>query len=54
MYVMNAIEEIEKLVKLRDRGVLTEEEFQELKAETLGMEKPSALVKTDNPKKKQK
>ncbi len=28
---MNAIEEIEKLAKLRDRGVLTEEEFQEFK-----------------------
>lgn len=45
---MNVADEIEKLVKLRDRGVLTEEEFQELKAETLGIEKPSALVKTDN------
>ena len=41
---MNVADEIEKLVKLRDRGVLSEEEFQELKAETLGMEKPSALV----------
>jgi tetratricopeptide (TPR) repeat protein len=51
---MNAIEEIEKLVKLRDRGVLTEEEFQELKAETLGMEKSSASIKTDNPKKETK
>jgi uncharacterized protein YnzC (UPF0291/DUF896 family) len=28
---MNAIEEIEKLAKLRDRGVLTDEEFKELK-----------------------
>jgi uncharacterized protein YnzC (UPF0291/DUF896 family) len=35
---MNAIEEIEKLAKLRDRGVLTEEEFQELKAYTLSSE----------------
>jgi hypothetical protein len=29
---MNAIEEIEKLAKLRDRGVLTDKEFKELKA----------------------
>jgi tetratricopeptide (TPR) repeat protein len=35
---MNAIEEIEKLAKLRDRGVLTEEEFQELKVYTLSSE----------------
>lgn len=45
---MNVADEIEKLVKLRDRGVLTEEEFHELKAETLGMEKSRALVETDN------
>lgn len=35
---MNAIEEIEKLAKLRERGVLTDEEFKELKAATLAME----------------
>jgi Short C-terminal domain len=35
---MNAIVEIEKLAKLRDRGVLTEEEFQELKVYTLSSE----------------
>ncbi len=35
---MNVADEIEKLIKLRYRGVLTREEFQELKAYTLGTE----------------
>jgi hypothetical protein len=35
---MNTIEEIEKLAKLRDRGVLTDEELKNLKATTLATE----------------
>lgn len=49
---MNAIEELEKLAKLRDRGVLTDEEFRELKAYTLSSDdnQPPAIDKsiTDN------
>ncbi len=42
---MNVIEEIEKLAKLREKGILTDEEFKELKAATLAMDDNAASTK---------
>ncbi len=44
---MNVADEIEKLAKLRDRGVISDEEFQKLKVQILGTEKPSSVDDKD-------